>query len=242
MKPITTISPEGRALLALRAGPMTTSEINARINASLPSGLIKAGYVQLANGHYSITPAGIAACPFRNPLAAPGIVQPALIATEPDMSTHHDVTRQEVLAVITEAGNAGITKPDLVARFRHRVGEPAITSHLVMLKKDGEVINPRRGLWQVAGAGLAGADDAVVSQPATDITVDTVETIDIAALPDRRAPLRLDVDADDLEIGIFSDGSMDLLVDDGLDDAHLKLSAGAVNKMRQFLGLFQESA
>lgn len=85
VKPLSLESLEGRTLLALRAGPMNVGEINARIKSSLPGSLIKAGYVVLTGDYYRITAAGRAACPYRNPLAAPGAVQPCMINKEIDM-------------------------------------------------------------------------------------------------------------------------------------------------------------
>jgi len=265
MKTITTTNLEGRALLALRAGPMTTSEINERLNGSLPGWLIKAGLVVVADNHYRITDAGRAACPYRNPLAAPGAVQPITEKPEVEMSKHNVVTRQQVLSAIEAAGPAGITKSELVAKFEALVGEPAITSHLVMLKKDDAVSNPSRGLWvatptvnpknepKTEPPAVTASDSPAAKQQLIDMAAaidlenlkmpdEAFETIEIKAVPDRRAPVKIDVDADDLEIGIFTDGSMDFLVDDGLDDAHIKLTSEAVTKLRRFLGLFQEAA
>lgn len=276
MKPITTTNPEGRALLALRAGPMTTSEINERLNGSLPGWLVKEGLVVIADSHYRLTDAGRAACPYRNPLAAPGLVQAATFKPEIEMSKQTVVTRQQVLAVITEAGPAGIRKNNLVGSFP-MVHENAITSHLVMLKKDGAINNPSLGVW-VATSTVNPKNEPKTESPAITPSPETpakialkspltvgsaaqpiapamideladliteashAAPIEISAVPDRRAPVKIDVDADDLEISIFTDGSMDFLVDDGLDDAHIKLTDAAVKKLRRFLGLFQEAA
>lgn len=259
MKPITTTNLEGRALLALRAGPMTITEINERLNSSLPGWLLKVGYVVLADSSYRLTEAGRAACPYRNPLAAPGVVQPYILKTESAMPRENTVSRQQVLQAIKDAGSAGITKGELVAKFEHLVGEPAITSHLVMLKKDGAASNPSRGYW-VATVDVpavlsssnsakqslidmaAGIDLENLQMPPEAFETIEVETIEIKGVMDRRTPTKIDVDADDLEVGVFTDGSMDFLVDDGLEDAHIKFSPAAVNKLRRFLGLFQEAA
>jgi hypothetical protein len=148
MKPITADSHEGRFLLALRAGRLTCGEISERLgNCSGVTSLTRLGFIQQIDGYYLITEAGRAACPYRNPKAAPGIVPPAIFKSEIEMSRETVVTRQQVLAVVKEAGSAGISKLDLVAKFEHLVNEAAITSHLVMLKKDGAVSNPNRGVW-----------------------------------------------------------------------------------------------
>lgn len=343
MKPITADSMEGRLLLALRAGEMTNGELAERLgHVGGITNLIRLAFVVSIGGYYRITDAGRVACPYRNPLAAPGGVQPITVKPEIEMSKHNVVSRQQVLAAIEAAGEDGITKSDLVAKFEDLVGEPAITSHLVMLKKDGAVSNPSRGLWKanpapakpmslkqyamradvmnwlkgkpassiatiaegigctiesttavvnglyddikisscqpgretlyftgddsgfpaspIPAAGLIGEQTAVTAsgntaakQQLIDMAAaidlenlkmpdEAFETIEIKAVPDRRAPTKIDVDADDLEIGIFTDGSMDFLVDDGLDDAHIKFTAEAVTKLRRFLGLFQEAA
>lgn len=152
MKPITVDNVDGRTLLALRAGPMTAGELSARNGSGVAGWLIKAGYITQDGSFYRITEAGRAACPYRNPLAAPGVVPPATYKPEIDISRETVVTRQQVLAVIKEAGAAGISKQDLVAKFEHLVPENAITSHLVMLKKDGAVANPSRGTWVATSA------------------------------------------------------------------------------------------
>ena len=272
MKPITVDNAEGRTLLALRAGPMTSSELSARVGNSPPSWLVKAGYIAQDGSCYRITDAGRVACPYRNPLAAPGGVQPITVKPEVEMSKENVVTRQQVLAALEAAGPAGISPKQLITDFD--CSESVIYNHVSLLGKQQPpvIFKPKTGLacaikFQQGGIATAASEKtppagklampsaAAVAIPAV-VSSDSsakqaliamapeidLETIEVKGIPDRRAPTKIDVDADDLEIGIFTDGSMDLLVDDGLDDAHLKLSAGAVNKMRQFLGLFQESA
>lgn len=283
MKPITTTNLEGRALLALRAGPMTTSELNERLGYSLPGWLLKAGYVVFADSAYRLTEAGRAACPYRNPLAAPGVVKPYTFKSEIEMSRDNVITRQQVLAAIVEAGAAGINKRHLVDRFP-MVNENAITSHLVMLKKDGSINNPSLGLWVAvtsqptqqsgnadarrAGFSKAPAPEAPAITPSPDspfkaaltspsaivspmidelaeliVEASHQEPIDVPAIPERRATPRIDIDtADDFEVGIYSDGTLTLEIDDGLQDAIVEFSPLALAKLRRFLGLFAEVA
>lgn len=163
MKPITVDNVDGRTLLALRAGPMTAGELSARNGSGVAGWLIKAGYITQDDSFFRITDAGRAACPYRNPLAAPGVVPPATYKPEIEMSRENVVTRQQVLAVIKEAGAAGISKLDLAAKFEHLVHENAITSHLVMLKKAGSVSNPSRGTW-VATSAMTGPAVAASTQ------------------------------------------------------------------------------
>lgn len=73
---ITPDSPAGRVLLALRAGPMTSGELDERIPGFNRETrfLVTRGLVVrpkgLKGGYWTITDAGSAACPLRNPLAA----------------------------------------------------------------------------------------------------------------------------------------------------------------------------
>lgn len=94
----------------------------------------------------------------------------------------------------------------------------------------------------IVASGSTTAKQQLIDMDAANLKMpdESVETIEIKAVPDRRAPVKLDVDVNDLEIGIFSDGSMDLLIYNGLDDAHLKFTAAAVTKIRCFLGSLQE--
>jgi hypothetical protein len=152
MKPLTVDNADGRTLLALRSGPMTAGELSARNGTGVARWLIKAGYITQDDRYFRITEAGRAVCPYRNPLAAPGLVPPATYKPEIDMSRENIVSRQQVLAAVREGGEAGISKLDLITKFEHLVNEAAVTSHLVMLKKDGAVTNPSRGTWVATDA------------------------------------------------------------------------------------------
>jgi hypothetical protein len=142
MKPLTAQSFEGRLLLALRAGPTSNSALVERFGST--SGayrMVKQGFVVRADGdeggEFRITAAGRAACPYRNPLAAPGAVKPI---TE-EVTVSPKLTRQEVL--------------------------DAITSHLVALKRDGFIQSPRRGVWQAVRLETGAEHIAVESITAT---------------------------------------------------------------------------
>lgn len=131
MKPITADNVDGRTLLALRAGPMTPGEVAARVGTSVSRWLIKAGLVEDGDCYYRLTDAGRAACPLRNPLAASGVVQPAIYKPETDMSRNNCITRQQVLAAIVEAGVAGCTPKSLVERFT--CSDQVIYNHILSL-------------------------------------------------------------------------------------------------------------
>lgn len=145
MKPITADNVDGRTLLALRAGPMTPGEISARVGGSVSRWLIKAGYVEESDCYYRLTDAGRAACPLRNPLAAPGNVRPAIYVPETDMSRNNCITRQQVLAAIVEAGAAGCSPKSLIERFE--CSDQVIYNHVLSLdkKKPPVIFKPERG-------------------------------------------------------------------------------------------------
>lgn len=144
MKPLTADNPDGRTLLALRAGPMTPAELADRVGS--PSRwLIKVGYVEQDACYYRITEAGRAACPLRNPLAAPGTVRPAIYVPETDMSRNNCITRQQVLAAIVEAGAAGCSPKSLIERFE--CADQVIYNHVLSLDKQipPVIFKPERG-------------------------------------------------------------------------------------------------
>ena len=83
---ITVDNDAGRALLALRAGEMTSGAITERLGSwGVVSALARAGLVEGDTGGWRLTAAGRAACPLRNPLAATVLKPPppALTTTHP---------------------------------------------------------------------------------------------------------------------------------------------------------------
>ncbi|MBI2278175.1 MAG: winged helix-turn-helix transcriptional regulator [Dechloromonas sp.] len=142
MSPITADNAAGRSLLALRAGPMTAGELCDRLGCSLPSWLVKAGYVAQDADYYRITDAGRVACPFRNPLAAPK-AQPAI--QESIMAREKTVSRQDVLAAIVAAGPEGTTPKRLIEQFNCE--DQAIYNHVLLLSKQMPpvIFKPEKG-------------------------------------------------------------------------------------------------
>lgn len=356
MKPITVDNVDGRTLLALRAGPMTAGELSARNGSGVAGWLIKAGYITQDDSFYRITEAGRAACPYRNPLAAPGVVPPATYKPEIDMSRETVVTRQQVLAAIVAAGQTGISPKFLIAAFG--CSDSVIYNHINLLSKQQPpvIFKPKNGLvcgiqFKPAGtpvpekpkhatreailecltagkfatpAAIAAAigcteqstlavlrglfagmtvdrvhdadlDDyryfrrtaqehqhetpapeipAVTTSPESPfktalkspLTVEPAlsagevaevaaidlenlamppeafETIKVEAIPGRCGPFSMVIEEADFEAGIYSDGTLNLVIDDGLQDAQINFSAAALKKLRVFLGLFQEAA
>lgn len=82
---ITVDNDAGRALLALRAGEMTSGAITERIgNGGVVSALARIGLVEGDTDGWRLTAAGRAACPLRNPLAATVLKPPP-----PALTTNH---------------------------------------------------------------------------------------------------------------------------------------------------------
>lgn len=247
MKPITADSRLGIVLLALRAGPMTPDQFAER----WPTGHNLAEAVRLdlaekAGDEYRLTEAGRAAVPLRNPLAAtvaPAIHSPEVF-TMPKGETR--ITRDQVLAAIKEAGSAGINRKQLLERFG--CSESNMDNHLMNLAKMHAIFRPKPGHCVAAGLVYDGASEpeaqpapadefAFELTPAAAAEPEEVEQIEVTAVGDRRGPVVI-TDAEDLDIGMFSSGRLEISV--GRDT--IIIEPGAMKKLRGFLGLFQEAA
>lgn len=274
MKPITADNAEGRSLLALRAGPMTPSEVSGRIGQSVPGWLIKAGYVAQDDSYFRITDAGRAACPYRNPLAAPGGVQPATYKPEISMPKGEvKTTQRETLALIKAAGAEGITRKKLVEGID--ASEQSVDNHIWALNRDGAIFKPKLGLLVAIefkpAPGVSPELARLATPPAAELSEQAEAEIAafVAGLePEPAAPVchqdspknetqttstvsneaqapalgekfsHVIEDPEDFEVGIFSDGTMTMVMDDGLADGRVDFSPSAVKKLRAFLGLF----
>jgi hypothetical protein len=310
MKPITADNAEGRSLLALRAGPMTPTEISARVGQSVPGWLVKAGYVTQDDSYYRITEAGRAACPYRNPLAAPGVVkassykrfaaypyvkpmdapgvvQPATFKPETPMPKGEvKTTQRETLALIKAAGAEGITRKKLVESID--ASEQSVDNHIWALNRDGAIFKPKLGLLvaiefkqgptvspelaRLATPPAACGEQTAKSetQPALPVAdapqapaspakqlaalnlpedlgdlpmpAEAFENIKVKGIPERRGPAVILVEhEEDFEVGIFSDSTMTLVWEDGINAATIEFSPMAVKKLSRFLGLFAEA-
>lgn len=140
---ITAGSLPGLTLLALRAGPMTTEQLNERFTRNVAPQLVEEGLATYCGEYYRITEAGRAAYPLRNPLAAPKA--PLAIAEEPEMPRTNCINRPDVLKAIMETGAAGIQRAALIEKFGGQEAESAIANHLVHLKKAFAIVTPTRG-------------------------------------------------------------------------------------------------
>lgn len=245
MKPLTADNNDGRVLLALRAGAMTTGEFAER-GLSVSGWLVREGLIDLVDGGYRITEAGRSACPLRNPLAAkaaPAIYSPE-VSTMPKGETR--VTRDQVLDAIKQAGAAGINRKQLIERFG--CSESNMDNHIMHLAKLNAIFKPRPGHCVVSHLEYAPAaqpeaspavlaDDFSFELTPSEPDVLEAEDIEVTAVGDRRGPVVI-TDAEDLDIGMFSSGRLEISV--GRDT--IVIEPGAMKKLRGFLGLFQEAA
>jgi hypothetical protein len=156
MKPLTADNNDGRVLLALRAGAMTTGEFAER-GLSVSGWLVREGLIDLVDGGYRITEAGRSACPLRNPLAAkaaPAIYSPE-VSTMPKGETR--VTRDQVLDAIKQAGAAGINRKQLIERFG--CSESNMDNHIMHLAKMHAIFRPKTGHCVAAGLVYEGGSE-----------------------------------------------------------------------------------
>lgn len=150
-------SDAGRILLALRAGPLTATELGDRFGRFTHMGkLVSRGLVAAEAGSYRLTPAGRDLCPFRNPLAAahraaPAPTPPELAMPtppEPAMPTPKNTsTRTTVLRHLTAAGALGITRQELL---RIVDDEGTLNNVIQYLVRNQLVVRPAKGLLVAA--------------------------------------------------------------------------------------------
>lgn len=247
MKPLTAQSYEGRVLVALRAGPLANSAVVERFGSSSAlTSLIKAGYVQRADGdegsEYRITEAGRAACPYRNPLAAPGAVRP-ITEKEAPMPREKGLTRNDVLNAILSTGAHGITRAALAEQFDCVGVEGRIDMHLTKLLREQPclIARPRPGFLIAASHVPATACDQQTAKSETQATLcatgDTQamaagETIEITTPGDRRGPIIIeDIDS---EFALFSSGRVE--ISDGRQTVIIR--GAALAKLSDFMQVF----
>lgn len=238
-------SGEGRILLGLRAGEMDTPACYERFPgfSQLIGGLARAGLVARGDDSYRITDAGRAACPLRNPKAAPPAAT-APIKETPPMSATAGLTTAKVLDRIIAAGPAGISPNALAAEFG--VTNKGIYYHI---KGMGAAVLKTRGL--VLAAGFAQPE---IPAEAEKIAQEFAEMIDFEIEPAQESPAERDAvaavfgpalrvapdclcidDPDQVEMAVFSSGGMDIYFDDNT----ITLAAPVLAKLRAFLGFPQ---
>lgn len=170
-------------LQALRAGPMTSTEMEERwsFGSNYAQELLRAGLVELVKEGYSLTDAGRSACPFRNPLAAKPAIKEVFIM--PKGETH--VTRQQVLAVIVAGGAAGITRKALIEKFSRRATEQCIDMHVTALNRQTPPVIFKPKLGVMVGIEHKSAEPA----PVVKDSLTTETPAEIAPKPASTAPV-----------------------------------------------------
>ena len=180
---ITADSREGRLLLALRRGPHEPGELAEQFGnlSGLQGQLMRAGLIAYDGDVYTITEAGRAACPFRNPLAAKPAIPEVFIM--PKGETH--VTRQQVLAVIVAGGAAGITRKALIEKFSRRATEQCIDMHVTALNRQTPPVIFKPKLGVMVGIEHKSAEPA----PVVKDSLTTETPAEIAPKPASTAPV-----------------------------------------------------
>lgn len=248
---VTRDSREGRVLLALRGGPHERHEIEARfgVNVQAPlASLSKRGLIEVGDGTWSITAAGRAACPFRNPLLAAEAASQPEKPKENIMANLQGTTYKNVVAAIIAAGPAGLTRKQLAEQFAcgTRSDITRIDAHVCYALKQEPPAIAR------LTPGHYVAVDYMPVKPDDEAPTKTVGKVErqaplekfpapvFADIPVPVAPqpglfgrLRID-DPGLLEFAVFSTGNFELHTEFGV----ISLSQAAMRKLRAFLGLF----
>jgi len=144
-KPITAGSAYGKALLALRAGGMTGGEAAERwptYGANYFNELRRLGLVAYDGETWTLTAAGRAVCPYRNPLLA----KPANVPEKSTMQCKTTVSNTDMLAAIKAAGPAGTTAKALIAHFG--CSETIVYNHIMRFSRAQPpvIFKPRHGI------------------------------------------------------------------------------------------------
>lgn len=271
---ITADSREGRLLLALRRGPHEPGELAEQFGnlSGLQGQLMRAGLIAYDGDVYTLTEAGRAACPFRNPLAAKPATPPEVFIM-PKGETH--VTRQQVLDVIIAGGPSGATRNALIEKFAGRATESAIEMHMSKLHREvpAVVFKPKAGV--LVGIQFKPADAAPEIAPETPSTATVQEKLDntitvlsvVTGLKDaaearvkelESRPVSYPVETLDVEQITARPVVFDTDLEDpdsitfaifssgGLDiytdQGTISLNGKVLNKLRAFLGLFVAEA
>ncbi len=174
MTAITADSLSGRILLALRAGPVEDGALRERFaGKGCVHQLLRQGLIVKRDGEYLLTAAGRAACPLRNPLAAPAAaVNPqaaaAAVHQEQTIMGRGPITRRAVLDAIIAAGPAGITTKELSVRLG--CTDESIRRHIslasaaaVVTREMPPIERVGRGRYAAAQPAPAAVDEAEVA-------------------------------------------------------------------------------
>lgn len=253
-----------KTLQGLRAGPMISMEMTERwsFGARYAVEMLREGLVELVGDEYRLTPAGRAACPFRNEKAATAAAPE--VFTMPKGETK--LTLQQVLDAILATGSAGITRKTLIEKFSQRGTEQAVDMHITALNRmlPAVIFKPKPGV--LVGVQFPYVPDAAKIAPktastATDDWIPEPLATDPAPVDDLSEPakavvaeysalvkglpdfvpivddIRID-NPDTVEFAIYSSGGMDIYC----EDCAITLDREVLAKLRAFLGRFAEAA
>ena len=145
---LTASSPAGRVLLALRRGPHSGPQLEELFGGGFKHALHQLLAARLAASDdegYRITPAGHAACPFRNPKAA--------TAAAPEIFTmfknENELGYKKVLNAIVAAGPAGISRQALMQKLGARTDQEIMRIDAqvssLMKKSPAVIFKPHKG-------------------------------------------------------------------------------------------------
>lgn len=245
------ISPDsymGRTLLALRAGPMTSGELSERFPAgSAINQLSQFGLVKRTDDHWTITDAGRAACPLRNPLAADITPVPAA-ATGTRPIPHTIKTQETAMTGITISGTktpifqareaiakaiSGITedraikRDELLARAKTDIDHPTLINVIKKMVEEKKFV----GAYGHTTARRYFDLRSIDPQPVTDDKSGARDTLNVQPA----GPTTGEHDAADIEFSIYNDGRLAIV--DG--DEVLVLPPAATRRLGYFLGCLE---
>lgn len=227
----------GRTLLALRAGQMTSGELDERFGKYAPlTAMAKQGLVTGDADGWSITDAGRAACPLRNPLAAkttpaPHAALPRITSgkppTEPrchistgDQSMNKKLTAVDQIRKLLAASPAGITRKDLIKQSA--LTENAVDNAIFNLIKSKEAWRPAYGI-------IASPQHCIV----TPVPTSPAPVAEPPAPPNETGEEK----TPDIEFSIYDDGRLAIMDGDEL----FVLPPTATRRLGHFLGCFDLS-
>ena len=222
MPTYTANSPEGRMLLALRAGPMSTAELTERF----PCGhrgytLRRRGLAVLADEVWSLTPAGRDACPLRNPLSAT-VTPPPSTPGESDMprSTPQQSHTDKIRLLLQKAPD-GLSRKEILQRLD--LPESSVDNAICLLVRRGEAMRPRYGVI-AATATLTPIEGALMPSSPSD---------EKPARPKKQP----EIPPTEVDFSVYADGRLAII--DG--DEILVLKPEDTRRLGQFLGCFDPS-
>ncbi len=257
MTTYTANSLEGRTLLALRAGPMSTSALAGRFPAGHKAHVLrKRGLVALADEVWTLTAAGRAACPLRNPLAtahraqpsaAPVRVAAAGVTTKPTRLPAQATTGGTAMPRTT-AGQSAVDKvrcllnesPEGVARKciigKTSLSEASVDNAIYNLIKSGEATRKSYGVIAATSALIRIEGALVPVAAAATPAAKTQGTAEQAG--DAKPSEDKTENASAVEFSVYSDGRLAII--DGTEI--LVLQPDATRRLGYFLGCFEMNA